>query len=212
VKKVLNETRARDQLEDILDGKEYKAYLQENQGWLSSWWERAKEWIQEMLGKINPAFEPTSGGASGILIAVIVIIVAVLLGFAFITVRNGVRRRKFRSHKPFQSMNEMEWSYSSHLEEAHKQETLGDYPKATRHMFLALLLYFHEREYLEARVWKTNWEYYDELSKVNLKWAERFYRLALLFDEVAYGEYEISENEYLHYKQEALDWLGNEDS
>jgi Domain of unknown function (DUF4129) len=212
VKKLLNENKARDQLEDILNGKGYKAYLQENQGWLSNWWEKAKEWIQEMLGNINPALEPTGGGASGILITLIVIIVAILLVFVFIAVRNGVRRRKFRSNRPLQSMNEMEWSYSSHLEEAHKQETLGDYMKATRHMFLALLLYFHERKYLEARVWKTNWEYYDELSKVNQKWADRFYRLALLFDEVAYGERGVSENEYLHYKQEALDWLENGDS
>lgn len=206
----MNENKARDQIEEILDGKEYKAYLQENQGLLAGWWEKAKEWIQEQLQKIDPSFEPTGAAASGILITMIVIIVVILLIIAFISVRNGVRRRKFRSNKPLKSMNEMEWSYTRHLEEAYKQEALKEYSKATRHMFLALLLYFHEQDYLEARVWKTNWEYYDELRKVNHEWADRFYRLALLFDEVAYGEREVQENEYLHYKQESHSWIESE--
>ncbi|WP_061810312.1 DUF4129 domain-containing protein [Rossellomorea vietnamensis] len=209
---MLNENRARDQLEEILEGEEYKAYLQDHQGLLSGLWEKAKEWIRDLLGNIDPSLEPTGGAASGILITLIVIVVGILLLIAFNAVRNGVRRRKFRSNKPLQSMNEMEWSYTRHLEEARKHEDLGDYSKATRHMFLALLLYFHEREYLEARVWKTNWEYYEELRKVNQRWADRFYRLALLFDEVAYGEREVEKEEYLHYKQEARSWLENGDS
>ncbi|MEI2665288.1 DUF4129 domain-containing protein [Rossellomorea sp. LJF3] len=209
---MLNENRARDQLEDILEREEYQAYLQNNQDLLSGMWEKAKEWIRGLLGNIDPSLEPTGGAASGILITLIVLVVGILLLIAFSAVRNGVRRRRFRSNKPLQSMNEMEWSYTRHLEEARKQEDLGDYSKATRHMFLALLLYFHEREYLEARVWKTNWEYYDELRKVNQRWADRFYRLALLFDEVAYGEREVEKEEYLHYKQEARSWLENGDS
>lgn len=209
---MLNENRARDQIEDILEGEEYKAYLQNDQGLLSGIWEKAKEWIRDLLGNIDPSLEPTGGAASGILITLIVIVVGILLILTFNAVRNGVRKRRFRSNKPLQSLNEMEWSYIRHLEEARKQEELGDYSKATRHMFLALLLYFHEREYLEARVWKTNWEYYDELRKVNQRWADRFYRLALLFDEVAYGEREVEKEEYLHYKQEARSWLENGDS
>jgi hypothetical protein len=210
VKKVLIENRARDQLEEILDGEEYKAYHDESQGLLAKWWGKAKEWLSEQLEKLFPSLEPTGGAASGILITLIVIVVAILLVAAFFAIRNGVRKRKFRSNKPLQSMNEMEWSYARHLEEAYKQEGLEDYSKATRHMFLALLLYFHERDYLEAKVWKTNWEYYDELRKVNQDWAERFYRLALLFDEVAYGERKVEKEEYLPYKQEALSWLEHE--
>ncbi|MGM0852321.1 MAG: DUF4129 domain-containing protein [Bacillota bacterium] len=207
---MLNENRARDQIEEILDGEEYKAYRDESQGLLASWWGKAKEWLAEQVEKLFPSLEPTGGAASGILMTLIVIVVAILLIVAFFAIRNGVRKRKFRSNKPLQSMNEMEWSYDRHLEEAYKQEGIEDYSKATRHMFLALLLYFHERDYLEAKVWKTNWEYYDELRKVNRDWAERFYRLALLFDEVAYGEREVEEEEYLPYKLEALSWLENE--
>ena len=212
MKKLLNEDRARDRIEEILDGEEYQAYLSNDQGLFAGWWEKAKEWIRELLGNINPAFEPTGGGASGILIILIVLVVVILLLFAFKAFQNGVRRRKFRSNKPLQSLNEMEWSYSRHLEEAEKQESVGNYSKATRHMFLALLLYFHEKEYLEARVWKTNWEYYDELRKVNQKWADRFYRLALFFDEAAYGERDVTEEEYIHYKEEAQGFLESGDS
>ncbi|WP_240794280.1 DUF4129 domain-containing protein [Bacillus sp. BHET2] len=205
----MDERRAKDQIKDILEGEEYKAYQDESQGLLAGWWQRAQEWLAEQLQKINPSFGPTDAAASGILITLIVIVLAVLLVIVFFMVRTRVRIRKFRSNKPLQSLNEMEWSYSSHLEEAYKQEALHDYSKATRHMFLALLLYFHEREYLEARVWKTNWEYYDELQRVNQGWADRFYKLALLFDEVAYGERDVNESEYLQYKHQAEEWLGN---
>ncbi|WP_173104690.1 DUF4129 domain-containing protein [Bacillus sp. KH172YL63] len=204
---MLDENKARDHIEDILNGKEYRAYRERNDDLMTSLWEKAKEWIEGLLGKINPAFEPTGAASSSILIILIVIAVAVLLVFTFAAIRNGARRRKFRSNKPLQSLNEMNWSYSRHLEEALKQESLGDYSKATRHIFLALLLYFHEQSYLEAKAWKTNWEYYDELRKVNQGWADRFYELALLFDEVAYGEREVEATEYLHCKEEVLRWV-----
>ncbi|NMH70844.1 DUF4129 domain-containing protein [Bacillus sp. RO3] len=204
---MLNENKARDQIKEIMDSKEYQEYDRESQGPLASWWEKAKEWLSKQLEALFPSFEPTGGAASGILITLVVIAVAILLIVAFYSIRGSVRKRRFRMNKPLQSMNELEWSYDRHFEEAQNQEELDDYSKATRHIFLALLLYFHEKEYLEARVWKTNWEYYDELRKVNQEWADRFYKLALLFDEVAYGERTVDEEEYLPYKQEALGWL-----
>ena len=85
---------------------------------------------------------------------------------------------------------------------------LTDYTLSTRHLFLALLLYFHEKEWLEARIWKTNWEYYDELKKVNQEWAEQFYHLAYFFDEVTYGERNVQKEEYIQFHNEAMKWLG----
>ena len=67
-------------------------------------------------------------------------------------------------------------------------------------MFLALLLYFHEKEWLEARIWKTNWEYYEEIRKVNQEWADQFYHLALLFDEATYGERKVDKEEYIRFE------------
>ncbi|WP_268872907.1 DUF4129 domain-containing protein [Neobacillus fumarioli] len=70
------------------------------------------------------------------------------------------------------------------------------------------MLYFHEKNWLEARIWKTNWDYYDELRRVDLQEADQFYRLAQIFDEVTYGERTVSKEEYVQFKQEAMKWLG----
>lgn len=72
---------------------------------------------------------------------------------------------------------------------------------------MALLLFFHDKEWLEAKLWKTNWEYYDELRKVKQAWADEFYDLALVFDEVAYGEYEIDQVEYNQFREKTFAWL-----
>jgi hypothetical protein len=109
--------------------------------------------------------------------------------------------------KPLQHLAEKDWSYKDHLAESQKLEEKEDYSLAVRHLFLALLLNFHEREWLQARKWKTNWEYYEELQKVNKEWAEQFYSLALKFDEAAYGEREIKHEEFIPYKQTAMKWL-----
>src|SRR5699024_4298162 len=102
----------------------------------------------------------------------------------------------FRNHRPLKYISENEWSSHNHLSEAEKQASAGNYSVAVRHMFLALLLYFHENDMVEAKSWKTNWDYCDELRKVNQPLAEQFYHLALLFDEVFYGERVMTRDEY----------------
>ena len=206
----MNENEARDKLQGILDDKEYRIYHNESQGMLSSLWDKAKEWIAEQLEKIFPSLTPTSGMASTTLIILLVIVAAILLIVVALGIRNGIRKKKFLGSKPIRSENEMLWSYEKHLEEAAKNEELQQYSKAIRHMFLALLLYFHDKEWLEAKIWKTNWDYYEELRKIDPQGAEKFYRFALLFDEVAYGEREVRKTEYVEYKQEAMNWLRHE--
>ena len=205
---VFKEDEARDNLEEILNGSEYKAYASENV--LTKLLDNVKEWLAEKLANLFPSFVPTSGMASSLLIIIIIFVVLVLLVTLTLSIRSGLRRRKFRYKKPLQTMNEMQWSFESHLAEAKRQEELEEYSLATRHMFLALLLFFHEKEWLEARVWKTNWEYYEELRKVHEGRADRFYHLAILFDEVAYGERFIQREEYEEYRNEAQSWIDRE--
>ncbi|WP_218212222.1 hypothetical protein, partial [Pseudomonas sp. 2822-15] len=90
----------------------------------------------------------------------------------FLIARTVNRKRIYRDHKPLEAMKELNWSYQNHLDEALRKERLQDYSLATRHLFLALLLYFHDVKWLEARIWKTNWEYYEELKQVNEESAE----------------------------------------
>ncbi|WP_066288145.1 DUF4129 domain-containing protein [Bacillus sp. FJAT-29937] len=209
---MLETNKTKDELQRILGDKEYRVYYSDSKSMLEIWWEEAKKWMAEQLSKLFPSFEPSSG-ASGFILIVILIIVVVLLSIAvFVIGRNTKRNRMLRDKKPLQSVKELNWSFQRHLLEARNREALGEYTLSTRHMFLALLFYFHEKEWLEARIWKTNWEYYDELQKVNSSWAKAFFNLTNLFDEAAYGEREITKEEYTQFRSEAMYWLQETDA
>lgn len=205
---MLDADQAKDELEKILQQDEYTAY--HTQTIVQAWWERAKSWIKEMLDKLFPSYEATNAVAGPVLIAVLGIIVLLLALATFFIVRRVRRARMFRDPSPLQSFAEKDWSYQKHLSEAMKLQHSHRYTLATRHLFLALLLYFHEKEWLEARIWKTNWEYYDELKAVNSEWANQFYEFARLFDRATYGEHEVTETEYVHFYKEVMKWLEEE--
>lgn len=200
---MLDSDKAREDLEGILKTEEYQVYYKDSKGLIETWWEKAKEWIASQLEKLFPEIESASGASGPILIAVIVIVIILLAFSVFFLIRNTRRNRILRKQKPLQSMNEMKWTYQRHLEEAEKHEQLEEYTVATRHLFLALLLFFHEKGMLEARIWKTNWEYYEELRKVNQQNADQFYYLAHFFDEVTYGERKVQQEEYQQFQNEA---------
>ncbi|MFK4996928.1 hypothetical protein ACI2OX_03380 [Bacillus sp. N9] len=69
---MINVEKAKDELETILQGKEYTAY---NASKMESWWEKAKEWIADQLAKLFPSYEAASAAAQPLLI---IIIIAVL--------------------------------------------------------------------------------------------------------------------------------------
>ncbi|EKN65458.1 hypothetical protein BABA_20006 [Neobacillus bataviensis LMG 21833] len=204
---MIDANKARDDIEDILNAKEYSVY-NESKGFIQTWWENAKKWLAEQLEKLFPAIKSASSASEPILIAIIVIVV-ILLGFlTFFLIRNTKRNVKLCKQKPLQSLKEINWTYGRHLDEAKEYESSAEYSHSTRHLFLALLLYLHDKGWLEARIWKTNWDYFDELRKVDQQHAEQFYRLAHFFDEVTYGERTVSKEEYVQFKQEAMVWLG----
>ncbi|MFS0880459.1 DUF4129 domain-containing protein [Metabacillus niabensis] len=206
---MLNEDKARNELENILNSREYKVYEEKPKNIFEQWWNDLNEWFIDFLNSMFPSIEPSKDYSETILMMNIVITILLLLLLVTLLIRNRNRKKSFHLHKPLQSINEIDWTYQMHLSEALKQEGQKEYKLSTRHLFLALLLYFHEREWLVARIWKTNWEYYDELKSVNQKWAEQFYHLALIFDEATYGEKSITKEEYERFKKEAMKWLGD---
>lgn len=204
---MLDPNKARETLEEILNRKEYKKYQSDSKGLIETWWERAKEWMADQLAKLFPSMETASSASGPVLITLIVVVVLLILSFTFLLVRNSRRNRVYREKKPLQSIKEMNWTYQKHLLEAKNQEQQGDYSLSTRHLFLALLLFLHEKEWLEARIWKTNWEYYEELRKVHQNRADQFFTLAHVFDEVTYGERKINDEEYSKFSREINQWL-----
>ncbi|KEF37073.1 protein of unknown function (DUF4129) [Schinkia azotoformans MEV2011] len=203
---MLNPQKARNDLEKILDDKEYQVYVDDSKSILEIWWEKAEKWLAKQLGDLFPSFIPSNGTTQWLFISIIIGIVLLLALILFFILRDVNRSYRFRN-KPIQSLNEMNWSFQDHLSEAGKQEALEAYTAATRHMFLALLLYCHEKKMLEARIWKTNWEYYAELQKVNKEWAMHFKSLALFFDEVTYGERNLEKEEFGEYREKIMTWF-----
>ncbi|WP_144548128.1 DUF4129 domain-containing protein [Bacillus sp. X1(2014)] len=205
---MFNADKARGDLEEILKGKEYRVYY-ESKGLIATWWDKAKEWIATQLEKLFPAIDSASKVSGTILIAIIVLIVFLLVLAAFFVIRNTRRNRILRKQKPLQSRKEMNWTSQRHLEEADKLESLEEYTSSARHLFLALLLSFHEKGLLEARIWKTNWDYYDELRKVDQFKTEQFFQFAQLFEEVTYGERTVGKEEYIQFHHEIRKVLGD---
>lgn len=204
---MLNSKNAREELENILSKKEYTVYHKGGKSIFEIWWEKAQKWLADHLEKWFPSFEPAGSAAVPIMIIAIAVVIIGLSLAAFLIIRNSKRNRLLRNQKPLKSREEMNWSYQRHLTEADIQEGAGEYTLSTRHLFLALLLYFDEKEWLTARIWKTNWEYYDELRKVNQQYADRFYLLASFFDEVTYGERKVQRDEYLQFRSAAMEWF-----
>lgn len=205
---MLNVDEARDDLEKILSREEYSVYHAQSNNIFTKWWEELKEWVAEQLAKLFPSIQSTTTAAEWLLFLILAVVIILLVVTIFFIIRNKRRKYLFRENTPLHSSEEMDWSFQMHLSEAIKQENGGRYTPATRHLFLALLLYFHEKEWLEAKIWKTNWEYYEELKKVNRQWADQFYHLASFFDEATYGEREVEREEYIQFQSQVMNWLG----
>ncbi|WP_407270799.1 DUF4129 domain-containing protein [Radiobacillus sp. PE A8.2] len=201
-----NANQTRTELEDILSKNEYTAYYNDSQNWLLNIWDRLWEWFSELLESLF-SITPSTSVAGGLLFAILAVVFVIVLLVIALSVQSGRRKRMFRDHPPLQSADEMRWSYQRHVEEANKYEAQADYTLSTRHLFLAVLLYFHEKDWLEARISKTNWEYYEELLRVNQQAAQHFHHLALVFDQVTYGDRVMKEQEYSDIRMEAMDWL-----
>jgi len=205
---MLDAKKAHDDLEEILKSREYRVYYQHSKGFIQTWWEKAKEWMSKQLGKWFPDIEPSRGVSTTILITMIVLVIIILTITAFLLIRRMKRNKLLRKQKPIQSLQEINWTFHRHLKEAEKLESLEDYAGSTRHLFLGLLLYYHQEGWLEARIWKTNWEYYDELRKVNQQNAEQFFLLAHFFDEVTYGERKVTKDDLGQFRTRVRKLLG----
>lgn len=195
----------KERFEEILSRSEYQIYYEDTR----SIWQRIKDWFMELIAKalekLFPALESTTNVA-GIIVTIIVIIVVIALGFVLYRVyQNRSAKRQYEKSVPFTDLHEMNWTYRNHFDMAEQKEQEKQYEQAIRHLFLALLLYYHEVNWLEARIWKTNWEYYAELLKMNKQSARSFNEFTQLFDYVTYGNHTINVVQYEKYRNEIMD-------
>ncbi|WP_316571405.1 DUF4129 domain-containing protein [Neobacillus sp. YIM B06451] len=204
---MIDSTEAKKELEEILKQDEYTVYSKPP-GFIEKWWNQAMAWLSDLLESWFPSLEQGSRSAAApLLIAIIAIAVLLLAWIAYLLIRNSRRKILNREYKPLQFSREIDWTYEMHMERASRLEAEGQLRAAVRHFFLALLLFLDEQKCIEARQWKTNWEYFAELGKSSRVDADRFYELASVFDEVTYGERQISNNDFLSFRSKIAAWL-----
>lgn len=195
------ETKARNHLEDILNREEYQAYYKDNR----SIWQILYDWVrdlfQKLLEKLFPALSSTPNLSGFIVTILILVLVLVLILIMFKLWQRRKYRKGYEQSIPLANIDELKWTYQTHFDKAKEEEKQGNYKQSIRHLFLGLLLFYNEIDWLEAKAWKTNWEYYRELKKQRSKAASSFNTLAISFDAVAYGRKKVSEAEFLEFKK-----------
>ena len=196
-----NVNQAKDSLETILNQSEYQIYLQDNRNFIQVWWDNIKAWISDLFSSWLSSLQPTSSVGDALVVLLLIAAVILVFFFIFLSSRNWLRKRSLKNYQPLHHLKEHDWSSLDHFQEANRLETQLAYAEATRHLFLSFLLILHEKEWLEARMWKTNWEYYAELQATKSDLASDFYQLALIFEEVTYGEKKIPEKDFFSYRE-----------
>lgn len=194
----------KDRLEEIMNKQEYQVYYEDNRNIFQRIKDAIIDWLNELLMKIFPALGSSTSIAS-IIVTILVIVGVLLLIFILYRVSSNRRLRKqYAQRTPLSDLHEMDWTYEDHLQEADKNAEQAQHEQAIRHLFLGLLLYFHDVDWVEAQIWKTNWEYYAELKKVNKREANTFNKLALTFDQITYGKRAVTKDMYQMYYNEVM--------
>jgi hypothetical protein len=197
--------QARKELSEILEDREYTVYQDQGESFLEKLREKFFTWLEGLFPQIE-----FSSGSSGAFPFIMILAGVLFIGIVVFAAARAAKKQKIlHEQQPLDRASEISWSYKKHLEEAGKYEEARDLTKGARHIFLALLLWFNEHGWLKAKIWKTNWDYYEELKRTDTKTAEIFYSLSALFDRAAYGGQSIKPSEFQQYKKEALRLMDN---
>lgn len=198
--------QAKRRLETIMDQQEYQVYYQDNRSLIDKAIDRFLSWLVDVLNGWSINIDPSNNVGTAILYIFLLLgIIAVIVVGIFLS-RNWLGKRSLKNRKPFHT-HQPDWSSSQHWLEASHLEDKQLFHQATRHLFLSFLLMLHESDILLARMWKTNWEYYEEIRRNDQALAEQFYQFAIFFEEVTYGERQLNHEAYSSYRNRVQQWM-----
>lgn len=198
---------ARKELEKILSNQEYRIYDQEDSAnILQRWLERFGKWLNEILHNLFPNANITETTAEWIIYG-LTLVMLLLSIFLFIKLwKSFVRERRYDS-KPIGTAEDLALSSSHHFHKADQLTEQGEFRLALRHVFLAFILYLDQHHWVDAKPWKTNWEYYEELQNRHSVLTEPFNQLAIKFEEVVYGGRSIQLDDFLVFRKQVDEWM-----
>lgn len=192
------------QLEEILEQEEYQAYQKVQEGPLHSLRETIINWLEGLVKNLFPNASFQSPGVEALIYVIGFFGIGLLIFLIVRLTQSTKRQSELKKSSPLTHSSHLEWTYREHLQEAEKREREGELREATRHVFLALLLHFDDRDYIAVRIWKSNGEYVEELTRVDRSLAKTFREFAIFFDRVTYGGQSISREQFRSYHQNVL--------
>lgn len=208
--KNIDPLKAKEELEEILSQKEYQVYYRQDKNTLADLLERLQDWLNRYLTKFFPKAEFTEDASEWISYGMVGLGIAIVLLLLVMFSSRVVRENRFFS-KPVGTEAELVLSPQSHLIEAENRSGEGDLRSAIRHLFLAYLLHLDQNKWIEAKAWKTNGEYLDELQEARAEIAKTFRVLATQFEATWYGGRPISNEDYREYRQQVVQLVTNEE-
>lgn len=201
----------REDLQAILATKEYLIYTQENKSLLQDLFAGLKNWLDKILHSLFPQANIAKRTSEWLSYGIATLGVLLLFLLLFLLFSRFVRQGRVHSKQVNMSKRQT-LTAQGHLAEAQRLAEEGNYNSALRNLFLGFILHLDQTKRIEAKAWKTNWEYYAELKDRAPQLANSFYTLAIQFEEAMYGGRPIARDDYwLYYNQVNL-WIHEGDT
>lgn len=201
----------REDLQGILATKEYQIYTQENKSVQQELFDALNKWLHQLLQSIFPHTDiakRTSEWLSFVIVALGLLLLFLLL---YLLLSRFVRQGQVNS-KQVSMVEGQALTAQRHLAEAYKLAEAENYSSALRNLFLGSIIFLDQNQWIEAKTWKTNWEYYAELKDRAPQLANSFYTLAVKFEEALYGGRPIARDDYWLYHNQFKKWLHEGDT
>lgn len=192
---------AKEKIQSILSGDEYQAYHRP-----AGLLDQLKAWIKNVLESLLPHLHISDTTSAIVLYSMIGLLTIVLITI-IIWILTRFRKSQRLKYRPVGTAGELAMSVSHHLEKARAAEALGDTITAVRFLFLALVRKLDETGWIQARSWKTNLEYDEEILKKDHDLAQEFKQIAQLFDQTIYGGQAPDHESYIRYQQTITDLI-----
>ncbi len=158
-----------------------------------TWWDRFKEWIWRMLAEIFGS----GGGAATLAVIPYILILVAIVAIILLVLKNDIRAvfygKSASVHIDFKEFEEdiHKINFDELIAAAISR---NDYRKAIRLHFLKLLKELTDNNLITWQIDKTNNDYSMELS--NSKFSNKFKELALLYEYIWYGDFQLDETNF----------------
>ncbi len=168
-----------------------------------SLWQRFLAWLQRILSKIFYMGTETPFGKILIYILLAAIIIYALLKIFKVDVRRIFYSSTDRGVMDYDVHHENihEMDFDTLIKEAIENKA---YRNAIRLVYLYSLKHLSDRQFIQWQPGKTNHEYMDEISEVDLK--SKFGQLSYYFEYAWYGDFPISEGQFENVNSLFTSW------